>query len=68
MTSIMIDLDSYTCSSDPTEAVDYLLLNKNVIFKINAKNPYFEEIKTRYRINITRQEGDTIYFTIHSDG
>ncbi|AGJ61673.1 Hypothetical Protein SiL_0194 [Sulfolobus islandicus LAL14/1] len=67
MMNITIDLDSYTCSSDPLEAIEYLLHN-NVIFKINLKNPYFETIKGNYNIDIIKEEGDIIYFIVRSDG
>ncbi|QGA53551.1 hypothetical protein GFS03_02555 [Sulfolobus sp. E5-1-F] len=68
MTNTTIDLDSYTCSSDPLEAIEYLLNNNNIMFKINLTNPYFEIIKHKYIIKIIKQEGDTIYFIIHSGG
>ncbi|AKA72648.1 hypothetical protein SULI_01055 [Saccharolobus solfataricus] len=68
MTNFTIDLDSYTCSSDPLEAIEYLFNNNNVIFKIKSANPYFEIIKDRYTINIIKQEGDTIYFIIRYGG
>lgn len=67
MMNTIVDLDSYTCSSNPIEAIEYLL-NRKILFKISVYNPYFEEIKSKYNINTIKRDGDIIYFTISSDG
>ncbi len=64
----VIDLDSYTCGSDPTEALGFLLGKRGVVFSISLSNPYYEEIKRKYVIEIVKKEGDKVYFSIRSGG
>ncbi|EZQ10822.1 MULTISPECIES: hypothetical protein [Acidianus] len=61
MTTSMVDLDSFTCGSDPIEAVMYLK-NNNVLFVISLNNPYYNEITKLFTIEIKKKEGDRIYF------
>ena len=63
--SFIVDLDKDTCGSDVKEA---LIPNEKIIFKISRKNPYFEYIKSNYKIIIIKDEGDVIYFKISSIG
>ncbi|BDB98869.1 hypothetical protein [Saccharolobus caldissimus] len=68
MTNTIIDLESYTCSSDPIEAIEHLRGKNNIVFKISNKNPYFSIIINKYEIDIIKQEGDIIYFMIRLNG
>ncbi|MEL9969473.1 MAG: hypothetical protein QXR57_03890 [Metallosphaera sp.] len=62
-----IDLNDITCSSDPLEAIEFLK-GRDVVFTISKDSPFFIFIKNKYTINIISRKGDTIYFTIRSDG
>ncbi|AOL17098.1 hypothetical protein BFU36_10725 [Sulfolobus sp. A20] len=68
MTNTIVDLDSFTCSSDPIEAIGFLADKEKVTFKISSNNPYFNDIKGRYNIRIKKIEGEIIYFGINLDG
>ncbi|MFP3204473.1 MAG: hypothetical protein RXS23_03400 [Metallosphaera yellowstonensis] len=62
-----IDLDSYTCSSDPLEALG-LVANVDVTFSISKDSPLLSYVFKRYRVEIVRKEGEKILFKIRSDG
>ncbi|EWG06922.1 MAG: hypothetical protein ASUL_07029 [Candidatus Aramenus sulfurataquae] len=64
----VVDLDSSTCSSEPLEALGFLLRKKGVVFSISLDNPYYQEIKRKYEIEIVKKEGDKVYFLILSGG
>ncbi|AWR98802.1 hypothetical protein [Metallosphaera hakonensis] len=63
----IIDLDDFNCSSDPLEALEYLS-GKGVLFTISKDSPFFPIIRSKFKIREIRREGDTVYFTISSDG
>jgi len=63
--SFIVDLDNDTCSSDIKDA---LIPDKNIVFKISKTNPYFEYIRSTYKIVIIKDEGDIIFFKISSFG
>jgi len=63
--SFIVDLDKEVCSSDIKDA---LIPNEKIVFKISRKNPYFEYIKSNYRIVIVKDKGDVVYFKISSIG
>lgn len=62
-----IDLDSYTCSSDPLEAIG-LLAHINVTFSISRDNPLLQYVFRKYRVEVVGKEGNRILFKILSDG
>ncbi|MCG3108389.1 hypothetical protein L3N51_00670 [Metallosphaera sp. J1] len=62
-----IDLDNFDCSSNPLEALEYLL-GKEVVFSISRNSPFLPIIRTKYKIKEISREGDIIYFKINSDG
>lgn len=63
--SFIVDLDRDTCGSNP---IDALIPDNNIIFKISKKNPYFQVIVDNFKVIIIKEEGDEVYFKIHSSG
>ncbi|BBL46635.1 MULTISPECIES: hypothetical protein [Metallosphaera] len=62
-----IDLDDFTCSGNPLEALEYLL-GREVVFSISRDSPLLPIIRSKYKIKEISREGDIIYFMISSDG
>ncbi|QKR00539.1 hypothetical protein GWK48_09255 [Metallosphaera tengchongensis] len=59
-----IDLEEFTCSSDPIETIGFLK-GKKVIFAISRRSPFYHAIKEKYNVHEVKREGDTIYFMIN---
>ncbi|BDC18124.1 hypothetical protein [Acidianus sp. HS-5] len=63
--SSIVDLDSDQCSFNPLDAIEYLMYKKDsIIFKISSDNPFFQDIKKRYPLQIIKNEGGIVYFKI----
>ncbi|MQL55840.1 hypothetical protein [Acidianus ambivalens] len=61
----IVDLDSDQCSYDPLEAIEYLKDKKEyVIFKISMNNPFLQDIKRKYFLQIIKVDGEIVYFKI----
>lgn len=63
--SFIVDLDKDVCGSD---LIDALFPSEDIIYKISKSNPYFQDIKNEFKIEIIRDEGDIVYFKILSTG
>ena len=63
--SFIVDLDKDTCGSDIKDA---LIPSEKIVFKISKKNPYFDYIRSTYKIVIIKDEGDIVFFKISSFG
>lgn len=58
----ILNLESSECSFDPIEAIEHV--RQIAVFKIAKKNPYLQEIVSRYKIKIIKEEDDAIYFRV----